>query len=146
MLKMGALAMMAVVMLASGAAAALIQDRDQADNFFDFTYRSRKGITQAGSSMIVKRHDPVQFTVAVGEQKGTPLYGRVALELARRKPVRYSGTLTFVVTDDAGVTAYTADEPISMTLRPRAGQRSERFRFPFTVPDGHYNVTATFSS
>ena len=128
------------------ALAASNQDRDQADNYYDFTYKSDKGITSASSSIILKRHDPVQFTVAVGENHGHSLYGRVVLELARAKAMHYGGTMTFTVTDDSGTTAYTADEPIDVTLRAKRGRRSEKFRFPFTVPDGHYNVTATFSS
>ena len=139
---------LAVGLFAPIAQAADVVGGDRADNSFDFTYRTGKGITQASSSIILKRHDPVQFTVGVAEEeKSSAIYGRVVLDLARQSARRYEGTITFTVNDfDTGSVAYTADQAIAVTLRPKRGQRSEKLKFPFAVPDGHYSVTATFSN
>ena len=125
--------------------AAITQDHDRADNAFLFTYdASQKDITSASSSLRFTRDDLVQFTVVVQDADQSPLVGRVTMELAGERTVRYDGALRFTVSDDGGTELYAADRHVTFTLRPH-GRRSRTVLFPFEVSGtGDYSVTASF--
>lgn len=126
--------------------AAVTQSRDRADNAFEFTYDADTAdMVTATSSARFTRDDLVDFTVVVKDVNPTHLLGRVTMELASDKRVRYQGTLSFKVTDQTGDPVVTIARPVSFTLRPN-GVRTKVEEFPFDVASGTYSVTASFSA
>jgi len=120
---------------------------DRADNTFTFGYDgSGAEIVAATSSTRYSFDDDVSLFVNVAEiEDETPLVGRARFALLAKEPVRYEGTMTFIVKDADGRTAHETDKAVAFTLRPKAGKRVRSFSFPFDVPSGDYNVDVRFS-
>jgi hypothetical protein len=125
--------------------AAITQDRDRADNAYEFTWdANQRDITSASSSLRFTRDDLVQFTVVVDDTTTAPLVGRVTMELATERTVKYDGALRFTVFDGDGADLYAADRHVTFTLKPN-GRRSRTVLFPFDLEGtGNYSVTASF--
>jgi hypothetical protein len=127
--------------------AAVSQHNDRADNAFQFSYdATQQDIISASSSLRFTRDDLVQFTVVVKDTDQPPLEGRVTMDLASEKAVRYVGRLTFTVADSGGALLYQANQHVAFTLKPRANARSRTFVYPFDLEGtGDYSVTAAFT-
>ena len=134
------------VLLLPIAFAAVSQDR--ADNSLTFSYDADADeITGAASSVRHSRGDLVDFITTVADREGEPpLVGRITLRLIGSTPVTYNGTFTFVVTNADGDTAFSQSQVKKFTLRPKAGKRMKRLRYPFDLPSGDYSVRAKFAS
>ena len=132
------------ILMLQVAFASSVKNDDRVDNSFAFGYDAEAAeIVAATSSKRFKFDDDVDFSVTVTE--ADPLLGRVKFRLLAKEPVRYEGTITFEVIEPSGKTAYEESRAISFTLRPKQGQKVKAFKFPFTVPSGHYRVDVTFS-
>ncbi len=135
------------ILLLPVAFAASVKVDDRADNAFTFAYDATTSeLVDAASSTRYKFDDDVSLFVNVAETDDeTPLLGRARFALLAKEPVKYDGTMTFVVKTADGGTVYESDQPVSFTLRPKPGKRVRTFALPFAVPTGEYEVTLRFS-
>lgn len=148
-----ALVVLQLLALAAPAAAAPIEvTRDRVDGGTFFTWDAETGTFPPdgdyGSSIVIRRGDPVRFFADAKPVEGAPpgerLLGRLTLRLKGAKAVRYDGTFTFVVKWD-GVVYHRARQVASFTLRPAPGKRKRILRFPFDLAEsGMYGVTGRF--
>ncbi len=122
--------------------------RDRSDNTFYFTYDdSDEKITNAVSSRMFVKGDPVDFLVYVRETKAkndAPLKGMLTLRLLDDRSVRYDGTFDFVVKDPDGAIVYANPIAVDFVLRPKAGRRRVGIRYALNLDSGDYRVVGRF--
>lgn len=122
--------------------------RDRSDNTFYFTYDdSDEKITNAVSSRMFVKGDPVDFLVYVRETKSNndaPLKGKLTLRLLDDRSVRYAGTFDFVVKDSEGAIVYANPIAVDFVLRPKAGRRRAEIRYALNLDSGEYKVLGRF--
>ena len=135
-----------VLLLPVALAAPTVMQRDRADNSMSFTYDADDNdVTQATSSLRIRRGDPVQFTTTVDDlETDPPIRGWISLRLIEKRTVVYDGTFTFHVRDTAGSVVFRASRHASFTLRSQPGKRTKDLSFRFDLPSGDYSVTSTF--
>jgi hypothetical protein len=132
------------------AAAAPIKVRsDRSDNTMYFTYNAATGeIVTASSSRILVRGDRVDHFAYVRERSedivGRRLQGRVEFRLNRDRAVRYTGRMTLIVENSAGVVAWKGVKNVDFVLRPRRGDRRHLLLWVFDLPAGNYTTYARF--
>ena len=156
-LRLAGVALVAVQILAIGApaSAAVVEvERDRVDGGSYFTWDAATGTFPPdgdyGSSMMITRGDKVRFYADAKPVEGAPtgerLLGTLSLRLKGSKPVRYSGTFTFIV-QWGEVVFHRLTQEASFTLRPTAGKRTKVLRFPFDLEaDGMYGVSGRFAA
>ena len=148
-----ALVAMQVVALAAPASAAVTEvRRDTVDGSSYFTWDADTGTFPPdgdyGAAQTITRGDRVRFFADAQPVEGAPagerLLGTLSLRLKGSKPVRYSGTFTFIV-QWGEVVFHRLTQEASFTLRPTVGKRTKVLRFPFDLEaDGMYAVGGRF--